>query len=74
MQKFFRKLSHRQGDSQVNQESKKVTEKTIELYKPDLFIESVETLVRVDGLLSGWGYVRKERFNATPTYRYTYED
>jgi FkbM family methyltransferase len=47
-------------------------EKTIKEYKPDLFIEAVALLPEIDDLLGKWGYLRLEKFNATPTYRYKY--
>ena len=47
-------------------------ENTIKKYKPHLFLELAKEpyLSDVTKLLDSWGYERKERFNATPTYRF----
>lgn len=45
-------------------------EQTIKAHSPVLFIELVHNLEKADILLHKWGYTRKAKFNATPTYLY----
>lgn len=46
---------------------------TIEKFRPHCFVEAVENKKGVDRWFAEIGYKQKEKFNATPTYRYYYE-
>lgn len=50
----------------------KGAEQTITKHKPAIFIEIVDN-DEADKLLKSWGYTRKEKFNATPTYHYVHD-
>lgn len=45
--------------------------KTIELNKPDIFIESFEGPEWVSEILNPLGYILKERYNEAPTYHFS---
>jgi protein O-GlcNAc transferase len=51
----------------------KGAEKTIRTHKPALFVELVHNLEEADIMLADWGYTRKAKFNATPTYHYVHK-